>query len=260
MTWPRAGVGGGGTWYVLHILLGIRYMTPILTLNFRSGAYHFHKWQKISFQSITISSCQADFTFFAVSKTIFSTIFFPVQAVTLQFIAASGQPDVRPWATQGKCMHIFHNIYFQRPHLIPTKSVPVCPILVGCLNARRVLLPQNASHMFYTALCALWMVNACIQKWSKFLSPKSSLKQFRKLITMTNQIELGVIWKSTFWPIIPPKRSSKFRYLLVKIGEGTMNTATCTCTISRLRWLSAILLHRLTADNTWNPLVCEIFR
>ena len=49
-------------------------------------------------------------------------------------------------------------------------SIVNSKILVGCLNARRVLLPQNASHMFYMALRALWMVNARIKKWSVFLT------------------------------------------------------------------------------------------
>ena len=40
--------GGGGTSYVLHIGYGPRERPPLLTRNFRSGAHHFHKWQKLS--------------------------------------------------------------------------------------------------------------------------------------------------------------------------------------------------------------------
>ena len=91
------------------------------------------------------------------------------------------------------------------------------------------------------------------------MSPKSFLKlretratrifytgeiTVRKLIPLKNQIELGVIWKSTFWSIIPPKGNSKFQDMLVKNGEETMNTAT----ISRLRWLSAF---PLVQANSW---------
>ena len=45
-------------------------------------------------------------------------------------------------------------------------------------------------------------------------------------------------------PYTHQRAIQKFQYYLVKNDEGTMNTAI----ISRLRWLSAFLLHRLTAD------------
>ena len=65
---------------------------------------------------------------FAVPETIVSK-FLSVQAVTsytLQFIAARGQPDVQPWATHAH----FSQYLVPETRLIPTKSVPECPILI----------------------------------------------------------------------------------------------------------------------------------
>ena len=73
--------GGGGTSYVLDI----RYMCrardpPFSTLHFRSGAYHFHKWQNISFQSITILVARQILHFLPFRRPLFSKLL-SVQAV-----------------------------------------------------------------------------------------------------------------------------------------------------------------------------------
>ena len=101
-------------------------------------AYYFHSQcisvsqmgKKKLIESITIFSCQADFTFLLFRRPSFSK-FLSVQALTsytLQFIAASGQPecqpDVHPWATHA---HFSQYLVPETP-LIPRKSDLECPI------------------------------------------------------------------------------------------------------------------------------------
>ena len=59
--------GGGGTFICMHIGYVPRERPPCSALNFRSGAYHFHKLQKNPFRSMTILHFWADF---AVPGTI----------------------------------------------------------------------------------------------------------------------------------------------------------------------------------------------
>ena len=62
------GGGGGGTSIIcMHIGYVSQERTPFSALNFRSGAYHFHKFPKNPFRSITILHFWADF---AVPETI----------------------------------------------------------------------------------------------------------------------------------------------------------------------------------------------
>ena len=58
--------GGGGTSICMHIGYVPRERPPFSALNFRSGAYHFHKSEN-PFRSITILNFLADF---AVTGTI----------------------------------------------------------------------------------------------------------------------------------------------------------------------------------------------
>ena len=104
--------------YVLHI----RYVPHII----------FTNGNKVSFQSITIFSCQADFPLLPFWRPSFSK-FLSIQAVSsyiLQFIAARGQPvcqpEVHSWATFAQ----FSQYLVPETPLIPTKSIPECPILV----------------------------------------------------------------------------------------------------------------------------------
>ena len=66
---------------------------PFSALNFRSGAYHFHKFPKNLFRSITILHFLADF---AVPETIIFKINFNL------FIASHGRlsPNAKRWAAQ----------------------------------------------------------------------------------------------------------------------------------------------------------------
>ena len=70
-TWQRgiARGGGGGGYFQLCMHIGyVPYeRPPISALNFRSGAYHFHKLPKNPFRSITILHFLADF---AIPETI----------------------------------------------------------------------------------------------------------------------------------------------------------------------------------------------
>ena len=53
--------GGGGTSICMHIGYVPRERPPFSALNFRSGAYHFHKFPQNPFRSITILHFLADF-------------------------------------------------------------------------------------------------------------------------------------------------------------------------------------------------------
>ena len=64
---PPPGGGGVGTSICMHIGYVPRERPPFSALNFRSGAYHFHKLPKNPFRSITILHFLADF---AVPETI----------------------------------------------------------------------------------------------------------------------------------------------------------------------------------------------
>ena len=50
---PHTGGGGGGYFHYAYWVCAARE-TPFLALNFRSGAYHFHKLPKNPFRSISI--------------------------------------------------------------------------------------------------------------------------------------------------------------------------------------------------------------
>ena len=63
--------GGGGTSICMHIGYVPRERPPFSALNFRSGAYHFHKLPKNLFRSITILHFLADF---AIPETIIFNI------------------------------------------------------------------------------------------------------------------------------------------------------------------------------------------
>ena len=65
------GGGGGGTSICMHIGYVPRERPPFSALNFRSGAYHFHKFPKNLFRSITNLHFLVDF---AVPETIFFKI------------------------------------------------------------------------------------------------------------------------------------------------------------------------------------------
>ena len=65
--------GGGGTSICMHIGYVPREKPLFSALNFRSGAYNFHKWHNILLRSIT--------TFFVVPETIIFSQFLYVQAI-----------------------------------------------------------------------------------------------------------------------------------------------------------------------------------
>ena len=65
------GGGGGGTSICMHIGYVPQERPAFSALNFHSGAYHFHKFSKNPFRSITILHFLADF---AVPETIIFTI------------------------------------------------------------------------------------------------------------------------------------------------------------------------------------------
>ena len=68
---PPPPPGGGGTSICMHIGYVPQERPPFSALNFRSGAYHFHKFPKNLFRSITILHILADF---AVPETIIFNI------------------------------------------------------------------------------------------------------------------------------------------------------------------------------------------
>ena len=98
-----------------------------LTLNFRFGAYHFHKWQNVR--------CSRASLFSPFRRPSFSK-FLSVQAVTTYsntLYTGSSPPAVKQSASQmsihGQRMRIFTTSSSRDP-TIPTKSVPECSILV----------------------------------------------------------------------------------------------------------------------------------
>ena len=80
----------------MHIGYVPRERPPFSALNFRSGAYHFHKLPKNPFRSITILQFLADF---AVSETIIFNFFFYFNP----FIASHGRlsPNAKRPAARG---------------------------------------------------------------------------------------------------------------------------------------------------------------
>ena len=89
-----------------------RERPQFLTLNFRSGAYHFHRWRKFSFpeQKVKIFSFQPGFYIFAVPETIvFNT--HSVQAIILIVHYSSTPPDssqsASPTTIHAQRMRIF---------------------------------------------------------------------------------------------------------------------------------------------------------
>ena len=88
--------------------------------------------KKTSFQSITI--CSSKGRFYILNRSgdhRFQNVFpfKPLLSYTLQIIIAGGQPqcrpDVHPWATHA----LFSQYIVPETPLIPSKSVPECPIL-----------------------------------------------------------------------------------------------------------------------------------
>ena len=85
----------GGTSICMHIGYVPQERPPFSALNFRSGAYHFHKFPKNPFRSITILHFWADF---AVPETII----FKIYIIFNPFIASHGRlsPNAAPRVSQ----------------------------------------------------------------------------------------------------------------------------------------------------------------
>ena len=125
---PRWTTRGGGALSYICILL-IRYVLhkrpPFSALNFSSRAYHFHKLQNISFRSITILVAR-QLHLFAVPDTIVFKISFPSSRSSTPTTSQSTS-QMRP--SMGNAQTFSQYLVPENP-LIPTKSVPECPILL----------------------------------------------------------------------------------------------------------------------------------
>ena len=117
-----AGGGGGGGSICMHIGYVPRERPTFSALNFHSGAYHFHKFPKYLFQSITILHFLADF---AVPETIIYKNFFNFNT----FIASHGLLSPRVSGRSGDSHFHAQNgsSSFQSPAFSSSKRLKLVP-------------------------------------------------------------------------------------------------------------------------------------